>query len=342
MTLWKWSQTAANNGTADSTCPFPEGMAPSAVNDGTRGMMAAAAKYRDDISGLLYTAGTSSALTLTTNQGLVSPIGDGQMLSFFYNTGANAQGVTLTVDGIGPYPIQIQAGGVFPLPSGVLIQGGVYRVRYSTNPSPNWVLSGFYGQIYAIPIGGFMPYSSLTPPNSSFILPFGQGISRTVYAAYFAMVGTTFGSGDGSTTFNVPDLRGRAFVCQDNMGGAAAGRVTSAGSGVDGTALGAAGGAQSKTLATTEIPSHNHAVFLNDPGHAHSWQGSIAGGPADSSSGPVIKPGGTGTTTSGTGMTVRDTAGGGGTANQTAGTGGGTAFSLLQPSIVLPVLLRVI
>jgi hypothetical protein len=60
MTFWKWSQTASTNGTADSTCPFPEGMAPSPVNDGVRGAMAALAKYRDDIGGLTATAGTST------------------------------------------------------------------------------------------------------------------------------------------------------------------------------------------------------------------------------------------------------------------------------------------
>jgi hypothetical protein len=63
MTLYHWSQTAANNATADITCPFPEGMAPSAVNDGTRGLMAAVAKFRDDIAGAIVTGGSVNAYT---------------------------------------------------------------------------------------------------------------------------------------------------------------------------------------------------------------------------------------------------------------------------------------
>ena len=69
MTFWKWSTTAANNGTADSTCPFPEGMAPSAVNDGMRGAMAAVAKYRDDIAGAIVTTGSATAYAVSTYQG---------------------------------------------------------------------------------------------------------------------------------------------------------------------------------------------------------------------------------------------------------------------------------
>jgi microcystin-dependent protein len=77
-----------------------------------------------------------------------------------------------------------------------------------------------------IPIGGLLTYIGVSAPNSAFVLPFGQAISRTTYATLFALTGTTFGPGDGSTTFNVPDLRGRAVCGQDNMGGSAAERIT--------------------------------------------------------------------------------------------------------------------
>src|SRR6266403_5422574 len=81
---FKWSKVAANNGSADPSCPFPEGMAPSALNDGTRGMMAAAAKYRDDIAGAIVTGGTSTAYTVASNQGFGSLATDlnGQMMAF--------------------------------------------------------------------------------------------------------------------------------------------------------------------------------------------------------------------------------------------------------------------
>src|SRR5262249_50019757 len=107
-------------------------------------------------------------------------------------------------------------------------------------------------------------------PNSEFAFPSGQAISRSTYAALFALIGTAYGSGDGSTTFNLPGVGGRLLACRGNRNGAGAGgRITTAGSGIDGATLGAAGGAQSVTLDTTMIPSHSHANSLSDPTHAH-------------------------------------------------------------------------
>ena len=68
MSFWKWSRSASSNATADGSINWAEGMAPSAVNDSARAMMAAAAKFRDDISGSLGTSGTSTAYTVSSNQ----------------------------------------------------------------------------------------------------------------------------------------------------------------------------------------------------------------------------------------------------------------------------------
>ncbi len=69
-----------------------------------------------------------------------------------------------------------------------------------------------------------------------------------------------YGNGDASTTFNVPDRRGRAGIGRDNMGGSAASRVTTAGSNVNAARLGATGGSQF-------MQQHNHGI--TDPGHIH-------------------------------------------------------------------------
>ena len=74
----------------------------------------------------------------------------------------------------------------------------------------------------------------------------GSAISRTTYAALFAAIGTTFGAGNGTTTFNLPDARGRAPV------------GAGTGTGLTARALGAAGGAETHVLAEAELPSHTH------------------------------------------------------------------------------------
>lgn len=109
-----------------------------------------------------------------------------------------------------------------------------------------------------VPAGSVFDYAGSTAP-SGFLLCFGQAVSRSTYSDLFTAIGTTFGSGDGSTTFNLPDLRGRVAAGKDDMGGSAANRITAAGSGITGTTLGAAGGTQTHTLTTAEMPAHTHS-----------------------------------------------------------------------------------
>jgi microcystin-dependent protein len=76
----------------------------------------------------------------------------------------------------------------------------------------------------------------------------GSAISRTTFAVLFAAIGTTYGAGDGSTTFNLPDMRGRVPVGVDG----AAGRLSAN----DG--LGQSSGAQTHLLTIAEMPAHDH------------------------------------------------------------------------------------
>lgn len=76
----------------------------------------------------------------------------------------------------------------------------------------------------ATPPGAYMPYAGATAPTG-WLLCAGQAVSRTTYAALFAAIGTTHGAGDGSATFNLPDLRGRVPAGKDNMEGTAANRL---------------------------------------------------------------------------------------------------------------------
>lgn len=72
----------------------------------------------------------------------------------------------------------------------------------------------------AVPAGfGFEWYGAALPAGGYFWQD-GSAVSRATYAALFAVIGTTYGAGDGSTTFNLPDARGRVTSGKDDMGGA--------------------------------------------------------------------------------------------------------------------------
>lgn len=124
-----------------------------------------------------------------------------------------------------------------------------------------------------IAAGTILPFGGTSVPTG-FLLCYGQAISRSTYADLFAVVGTTYGAGDGSTTFNVPDLRGRVAAGQDDMGGSSANRLTGQSGGVDGDGLGNAGGLETHTLVTSEMPSHAHRIWSSSGGGSGS---SVAG-----------------------------------------------------------------
>lgn len=254
MTLFRWSRTAASNATADSTINYQEGQAPSTVNDAGRGVMAGVAKYRDDVSGATVTGGTSTAYTLSTYQGFDTLAHLNSNMIAFTPSATNGAGVTLNVDGLGAKGLRSSPG--VDLNAGVLVAGTPYMATYY-NASNEFILAGFFNSPYAVPISASLPYFGHTAPNSCFALPFGQAVSRITYAALYNLIGTDHGVGDGSTTFNLPDLRGRLIAFWDSMG-APAGRLTFAAAGIDGTTIGGTGGAQTRSLTSTELPAHAH------------------------------------------------------------------------------------
>lgn len=116
-----------------------------------------------------------------------------------------------------------------------------------------------------VPIGGLVSYFRTAPPNSSWLLCQGQAISRTTYSDLFGVIGVSFGSGDGSTTFNLPDLRGRFLVGYD-PGDSDYNNITSA----------KIGGEKTHTLSTSELPSVSNS--FNEPYIGGSgWVGGNSG-----------------------------------------------------------------
>jgi microcystin-dependent protein len=126
-------------------------------------------------------------------------------------------------------------------------------------------LQQYIATLGGTPIGGMIDYGGATAPPG-WILCFGQAISRTAFPQLFAVIGTLFGTGDGSTTFNLPDFRGRASIGADNMGGSAANRVTEAVSGILASSVGQVGGSQD---AQQDTLSAGTTVTISDAGHAH-------------------------------------------------------------------------
>lgn len=336
--VYKWSNTASSNASADPSINWREGMAPSAVNDSARAMMAALANYRDDISGALATTGTASAYFVTTNQGLPSPPTDGQMIAITVNN-TNGISPTLSADGGTSYPVQSSAG--VAIPSGTLISGSPYSLKFSVANSA-WMLRDFYPSSLVVPLGGLLPYTAATAPNSNYILPAGQCISTTTYATYWALLGSPASGSCSGGQFAVIDLRGRTLVALDNLNGSAANRLTSAstGCGTAMTSVGAvcANGVEGFATTLAQLPTGitstgNISVTSND--------GNILSGPVPNTNfnfgsnsgnfGSIIGAGAT------SGSRISQ-----GTNTLTSNNTSGTAHPSVQPTISVAYLLRVI
>jgi microcystin-dependent protein len=335
LPFYNWSRSAASNATADSTVNWAEGMAPSAVNDSARAMMASTAAFRDDIAGAIATGGTSTAYTVTSYQVFDSLAHlNGQIIAFTPHT-TNGATVTLNVDSLGAKPLRSAPS--VELPAGVLVQGTPYVALYNSSDSA-FYLQGFYSNPYQVPIGGSIDFWGSTAPNSSFVLMYGQAISRTTYSTLFTMFSTTYGSGDGSTTFNVPDLRGRVIAGKDDMGGSSASRLSGTGiTAGSATTLGGSGGSETKTLVTANLPPYtpSGSVSTTFPDTISGSTGIYGFSPG----GPTVGYGGT--ATGATAIHIGGTAMSG-TFTGTAQGGSSTAFAILQPTIIANKLLRVI
>lgn len=305
--------------------------------------LASASMFREDIAGAIVTGGTSTAYTVASYRKYDSLARlDGNIIAFTPHA-TNGQNATLNVDGLGAKPLRLSTG--VGLESGVLVAGTPYIGLYN-NADGAVYLHGLGGNAYGVPLGGSIDYWGATSPSTAFALMYGQAISRTAYAALFAILGTTFGAGDGSTTFNIPDLRGRFIAGKDDMGGAAASRLTSGYFGASAATLGATGGSQSHTLSLGELPggikssgSNSITVYPSGnpgeyvPGAATTWNWYSPSG-----SGPQNLP----YPNNNQHPDSINTFSGDNTINVTSSNTGGGAHSIVPPAIVANKLLRVI
>lgn len=181
------------------------------------------------------------------------------------------------------------------------------------------------------PVGAVIDYAGSNAP-ATWMFAYGQAISRTAYPVLFAAIGTTYGNGNGSTTFNLPDLRGRVIAGKDDMGGANAGRLSFFGAVA--RAIGGVFGAASHVLTIGEMPSHNHGGETGGAG-AHTHTVPSSGGGSFNSGSPYATgriDGSAGTINTSQASNHNHTV---------SSQGGGEAHANAQPTIIMNKIIKV-
>jgi len=195
------------------------------------------------------------------------------------------------------------------------------------NVTGDFKVNGTNLSVGAAPTGTVTAFAGSSAPTG-YLLCYGQQVSRTTESALFAVIGTTYGVGDGSTTFNLPDLRGRVIGGQDDMGGTSANRLTGFSGGLNGDVLGETGGSERHTLTESQIPAHDHFTIASASGSTGitlSTTNSVAAGTSfggDSS----YSLRSDGSTTADVGLSSE--------------TGSGNAHNNVQPTIILNYIIK--
>ena len=133
-----------------------------------------------------------------------------------------------------------------------------------------------------LPAGIIFPFAGQSAPEG-YLICAGQEVSRVEYASLFEVIGELYGSGDGQTTFNLPDLRGRMPLGKDSMNGTSANRVENE----DADSLGGNAGSEKHLLTQDELPSNNGYISHSmrgqgDSGGSFSYVHSLNTGPVGS------------------------------------------------------------
>ena len=239
---------------------------------------------------------------------------------------------SVTAPGMG---FSAETGSGFFRKSAGVIGIAILGVEIGTYSAASGFTSGIVGEV--------RDYAGSTAPDG-WLLCYGQAISRTTYSSLYAVIGTTFGAGDGSTTFNVPDLRGRIRAGKDNMGGSAASRLTSTTITSGATTIGNSGGEQTHVLTTAELAAHSHGVTdaghshgITDPTHAHTYTRANYGAAYGSGGGIGSGAGSNVPTDSiGTGISINSAA----TGVTINSAGSDTAHNNVQPTMIFNTIIK--
>ena len=193
--------------------------------------------------------------------------------------------------------------------------GGNLTVRQDLSATNFRASGNFYLDTFIlIPAGTIIMSACISEPGGWLDCD-GRLLTVSIYSDLFSAIGYSFGGIDSS--FNIPDMRGRAGI---GLG---------QGSGLTNRVLSATGGAETHTLSTTEIPSHSHGV--TDPGHTHSYVNNTNDQNTDNAFG---------TETAADQADLNKTTGSSTTGISIQSTGGGAAHNNMQPFVVLRYLIK--
>lgn len=254
MSVLNYSTNASSNTTVGGVS-IAEGMPPGNVNNAMREMMADTRKWQIDVSGVTTTTGAGNAYAFASAQG-VTAYTNGLRICFEAdkdNTGA----ATFAIDALSAKAIKKYTNaGLGDVVAGEIQAGAFYDVVYEAaedsfillSPSlaiasqgeaeagtdatklmtPQRVAQAIAALTPAAPDAvppGAVFWMAMNTPPSGYLKANGDAVSRTTYAALFAAIGTTFGAGNGSTTFNLPNLRGEFIRGWDDGRGVDSGRA---------------------------------------------------------------------------------------------------------------------
>ena len=232
---------------------------------------------------------------------------------------------TVTVAGAVSLASTLSVGGNATFLSDVTVKGNVFV-------SSKVCASAYFGDgsnltgIVAMPTGAVVPFAGVSANTpTGFLLCHGQAVSRTTYSGLSAVVTAHYGAGDGSSTFNLPDLRGRVVAGKDNMGGTSADRLTGQSGGINGDVLGRTGGAETHTITEAQLASHSHGAakrFNSEEGSGDS-RNSLVGSQQDVNSAFQ----GYETSTGGGDILIQNT-------------GSGSAHNNVQPTFILNYIIK--
>ena len=213
--------------------------------------------YNNTTGGYAITIGYSGGSTVSIPNGYIATVfGDGTNFFAANTTSAGAFYVSGTLTAAGIVDVGAMSVGGNLSVTGTTALGGTATaptVTPSTDSSTKIATTAFVASaITSAVITGTISMWPVSSAPTGYLVCNGSAVSRTTYSALFGVIGTTFGSGNGSTTFNLPNYADRMPIGVNTIA----------------ASVGATGGSATTTLTVPNLPSHNHTI--TDPGHNHT------------------------------------------------------------------------